>query len=719
MATRKKREQTDSGERSRAQVAQREKRAADKDVVVPPCADRERRERLEQSDEDWLLWYFAPESETRDPFTYAFTAQQKEMIAAIRGAIVDGEDQSLAATRGEGKTTYFERLLLKYTLQGRINFAVLFAATGGSAEDSLEAIKTELETNERLCEDYPEVCVPVRALENTPNRAHYQTVSGTRHDNGETFERQPSKFSWCGQEIYLPNVPGSPSAGAIVATRGLDAAVRGLKKRGRRPQVVGIDDPDTEDSARSEEQAKKLEQRIDRAIAGLGSQKRRVARVMLTTLQSRISASYRYTDPQQKPSWRGRRFRFLVQRPTHEQLWDEYVSILQDDWRAGTHKAMAFYAERRQQMDAGAVVANPNRKDTAHLSALQFYFDQVARIGKEAVATEYDNDPPADPIAEGTVVLTPNRVQNAWSGYGQAIVPEDTHCLTCGADVGLKGLYYVVMSSTREGISRIIQYAFHEFRTEGIKAAEAETRILSGLLDWWQLINEEGFRDKSGHVWPIDCTLVDTGWKDESWQRQPVQLFAAQVGSGVRASKGKVPFRVPQASKGIILGDNWYYTRTAEGPVVEMNSDHWKLKVHEGFMLEADEPGSLTVYTPPEIDGRIDRLKHISYSNHITAERWETRQKPGFSGPRTGWWKIPGKQNHWFDATYQALVARSFAGVSPLKSAVKAAAASPPVKQPARITTERREDSAPVAARTASNSNEDRLSGRRRINFRR
>lgn len=705
MAKRKSVDGVDSGERNRAQVAQREKRAADKDVVVPPCDDRERRELLECDDEEWLLWYFAPESGTQDPFTYAFTSQQKEMIAVIRAAIVDGEDQALAATRGEGKTTYFERLLTKYTLQGRINFAVLFASTGGAAEDSLEAIKTELETNDRLAADYPEVCVPIRALENTPNRAHYQTVSGKRHDNGETFERHPSKFSWCGQEIYLPNVPGSPSAGAIIATRGLDAAVRGLKKKGRRPQVVGIDDPDTEDTSRSEEQAKKLETRIDRAIAGLGSQKRRVARVMLTTLQSRISASYRYTDPQQKPSWRGRRFKFLVEKPSNEKLWDEYVSLRQEDWRNKTDKATAFYVEHRQQMDAGAKVANPNRKDASHLSALQFYFDQVARIGKEAVATEYDNEPPVDAVAEGQMVLTAHRVQTAWSGYEQGIVPDDTHVLTCGADIRLSGVHYAILASTSEGISRIVQYAFHEFRTEGVKAADAEGRILSGLLDWWDHLRENPMRDKHGHAWEIECTLIDTGWKDESWQNQPVQIFCRQVGAGCRPSKGKSPYRTPQADRHTIVGDNWYFRHTAEGPLVEMNSDHWKLKVHEGFLLEADEPGSLTVFTPPDIGGRIDRLRHISFSNHIVSERWETRQKPGFSGPKSGWWKVPGKQNHWLDATYAALVARSVRGVHPIQKTVKEAKLVPAV--PARSATE------PVR------SSERETGSRRRIHFRR
>ena len=53
----------------------------------------------------------------------------RAMIAAIRNAITYNTDQALAASRGEGKTKLFERLLLKYVLQGKVKFAVLFAAT--------------------------------------------------------------------------------------------------------------------------------------------------------------------------------------------------------------------------------------------------------------------------------------------------------------------------------------------------------------------------------------------------------------------------------------------------------------------------------------------------------------------------------------------------------------------------------------------------------------
>ncbi len=185
----------------------RERKAASL-VQIPPCADRERRERLEADDTGWLRWYCDdPCWPMKKRFWYDFTSQQGDMIQAIREAILNGGDQSIAASRGEGKTSIFERTLLKYVLSGAASFAVLFAATGSNAEDSLNNIKNLLETGERLRADYPEVCVPVMALENTPNRAHYQVVSGRRQDNDEPYEMASSRFSWCGRENHP--APGS------------------------------------------------------------------------------------------------------------------------------------------------------------------------------------------------------------------------------------------------------------------------------------------------------------------------------------------------------------------------------------------------------------------------------------------------------------------------------------------------------------------------------
>ena len=128
-----------SSERDRDTRRKRDVRATAKEVQIPACADPERRILLESDDTEWLRYYF------HELFWYPFTTQQLEMIEAIRNAIRYGGDQSLADSRGEGKTKLFERTLLKYTLQGVIKFSVLFAATGSAAQESQQSIFREFE----------------------------------------------------------------------------------------------------------------------------------------------------------------------------------------------------------------------------------------------------------------------------------------------------------------------------------------------------------------------------------------------------------------------------------------------------------------------------------------------------------------------------------------------------------------------------------------------
>jgi hypothetical protein len=294
-----------AADRSEDQARKRQKRAEARTIDVPPCEDPARRARLEADDVEWLLYYFGPDSglSHEDCFTYRFTGQQLEMIAAVGHCISNGGDKALAASRGEGKTTIAERLAIKYTLQGKLDFTLLCCSTGPMAEHSLETIRDSIEQNDLLAADYPEVCVPVRLLEGVPQRAKTMLANGKRHDTGEAYTAESIRFSWTGNEVVLPDAPGSPSAQAVIATRGLDAAIRGIKRKGKRVKLVLIDDPDTLETACNERQAEKLESRIDKDLAGLGGQRRSVSRVMLTTLQTRTSVSYLFTD--QKKSLRG------------------------------------------------------------------------------------------------------------------------------------------------------------------------------------------------------------------------------------------------------------------------------------------------------------------------------------------------------------------------------------------------------------------------------
>lgn len=311
--------------RARDRARKRESLESKKALFIPKPQDLNHRLMLEANTVEWLRWYFGEGAGTgADIFIEPFQPHHLEMIRAIDDAAAHAGDQSIAAPRGEAKTTIAECVATKHILRGTVSFAVLFAATANDAGNSLGSIKQYICASDRLLADYPEVCIPVRDVDATPNRAHSCVVYG------DDFPITHARFQWSGDEISMPRVPGSVSAGAIIATRGLDAAIRGLKKGKIRPSLAIIDDPDTEKTAHSPEQAKKLARRIERGIALLAPKGNRMSRVMITTTQTQTCVSATFTDPKMKPSWKGKRFAFLQKKPDKEEMsLVEYIAIRQ------------------------------------------------------------------------------------------------------------------------------------------------------------------------------------------------------------------------------------------------------------------------------------------------------------------------------------------------------------------------------------------------------
>ena len=74
--------------------------------------------------------------------------------------------------------------------------------------DMLEAIKTELDGNDLLLADFPEVVFPIQSLDGIANRCYGQLYRGDR-----------THIGWTAREVVLPTMPGSPASGAVIKVR--------------------------------------------------------------------------------------------------------------------------------------------------------------------------------------------------------------------------------------------------------------------------------------------------------------------------------------------------------------------------------------------------------------------------------------------------------------------------------------------------------------------
>lgn len=655
-------------ERARDAARKRAARAADRDVLIPELAPAQlaRRDWLEARVEQWLYYYFPAD------FSLPFTPDQREMIQAILSAAEDGGDQAIAAPRGEGKSLIAERVALYCVLRGVVRFPIIFCATGTAAEEMLENLKEELTENDRLHEDYPAVCVPVRALQGAPARARAMTVSGAGYD------RHLAAFHWMTRQIRLPRVPGSRAGGAVIATRGLDGEVRGRRVGSLRPDLAIIDDPDTEITSATELQADKLEKKIDRNIAGLAGQQRRIARVMLTTIQTRISVSARFTDPKQKPSWKGRRFSFLKQPPTRQDLWDEFCMLRQGDQQNGdefARRAHQFYLDRRDEMDAGAELSNPRRFSARLLddgtqeevSALERYYNLVSDLGQEAVDCEYQNNPPelGGPEDAG---LSAYRIQRQLSGYARKQIPPGCTNVEQGIDVGKRALHFVVRAFRADGTGYNLDYGVQETHGTTVGSDEGlDVAIISAIKARYEA-SQDLYTTVDGEILAPDLTLVDASYRTEAVYQACRELgldCKPSMGFGKSSGCVQAKFTAPtRATRDKKPGDRWFLSRRPKGVwLVCFDADHWKNWEHDRWLTDPSRPGTMFNFGEPSGDPdhlSFDEKGHFSYGKHIVAEQ---EVEEVVRGVLIRHFKAKSDTNHYLDASVLADVAASMKGI--------------------------------------------------------
>ena len=131
------------------------------------------------------------------------------MIAKIEQAVLEGGLFAMAMPRGSGKTSLCETACLWALLYGHREFVALIGSDEEHAANMLDSIKVELEANERLLEDFPEVVFPIRSLEGIHQRA-----------SGQLCQGKQTHIGWTAKEIVLPTMPESKASGGIIRRPG-------------------------------------------------------------------------------------------------------------------------------------------------------------------------------------------------------------------------------------------------------------------------------------------------------------------------------------------------------------------------------------------------------------------------------------------------------------------------------------------------------------------
>ncbi|RMH70460.1 MAG: hypothetical protein D6685_00015 [Bacteroidetes bacterium] len=630
-------------------------------------------------------------------FHLPWSTDHLKVIAKIEQAVLEGGLFAMAMPRGSGKTSLCETACLWAMLYGHREFVALIGADEEHAASMLESIKAELENNELLLADFPEVVYPIHRLEGIHQRA-----------GGQLYEGKPTHIGWTAREIVLPTMPGSKASGAIIRVAGITGRIRGMKYKrpdghSVRPSLVLIDDPQTDESARSPSQCAARERILAGAILGLAGPGRKIVGLMTLTVVRPDDMADRILDREKHPAWQGERTKMVYAFPTNERLWAEYARIRADGLRndRGIAAATEFYRRHREAMDEGARVAWPARFNHDELSAIQHAMN-LRHQDEVAFWAEYQNEPLPEDVPDDEL-LTADQVAAKTNGMARGEVPIGCSHLTMFIDVQAKALFFLVAAWEDDFTGYVIDYGTYpdqkqayftlrEVRRTLMTAAPRaglEGAIYAGLDTLTERYLSREWRRDDGAMVRIDRCLIDANWgssTDVVYQfcRQSPHAAVVMPSHGRYVGASSVPFSEYKRKRGDRVGHNWRIPNVAGRRAVRhvvFDANYWKSFVHARLAVPMGDPGCLSLF------GRSPE-QHRLLAEHITSEY---PVKTEGRGRTVDEWKlrVGGADNHWLDCLVGAAVAASVQGAVLFGTGTKPATQRPRLKLSAMRQTKR------------------------------
>lgn len=630
---------------------------------IPAIVNPKRREACRLDLKKYLLTYF------KESFPLPFSEDHERILKDIQRKAIEGGLKVIAMPRGSGKTTILLRAMLWVLSYGHQPFGVLVEADEGAAEESLDVIKVEWETNPLLLEDFPEIAFPIRCLEGITQRGNAQTTQGKR-----------TLIGWRRKELVFPTVDGSVASGAIIRCTGILGRIRGMQKvlsdgRTIRPSFVLVNDPQTDTSALSDAECAKREKVIGGAILGLGGPGKRIAGFAAVTVIREGDAADRMLNNKLMPKWHGDRCRLVYEWPTDTELWAKYFDLRSEEIAEGNDehpKANKFYRANRVAMDAGSKVGWPHRKFPHEISAIQHAMD-LRFDNPDTFDAEYQNEPKKSIVAiDGIRCLTSDEFcLRILPTHRRGEIPDWSEHITLGVDVQGSSLWWTVSAVGADFSGIVVDYGiWPDPGIDYITLSEIDRTIIratgirsstESLLVALNKLREERLavtytRDDGTQLRP-EIMVVDAGFQSEVVYRfsQMHQHVVPSHGKGVTARQR--PWNQEKKKAGERMGFGWRMppTRGTRAPrycLVDTNT--WKSAMMDRWTTEAGEPGAWWLY-------RAAPLRHRMIADNLSAE-YPTKTQ-GHGRELFEWGVRPGRDNHLLDSTILSAVGASILGV--------------------------------------------------------
>lgn len=572
--------------------------------------------------------------------------------------------------RGSGKTTIHQRAAIWAINYGLRPYVFLVSADAKKANAGLRSIKTEYEFNPLLFADFPEISIPVRELQGVAQAARSQHIDGV-----------PTLIDWTAERAQLPHVEGSLASGALIGVGGITAAARGAQITlpggdVLRPSLVLVDDFQTRESAASPTQCKTRLDTLTGDLLGMRGPGEMFAMLVTSTVIYQGDAADQLLDRKKFPEFHGTRKKLVYSWPIDERKWEEYAELRKQAFREDREPtdADAFYLANREEMDAGAVVAWPERKLDEEISAIQHAYN-LRIADPDAFEAEYQNEPVRQ-LIDDLAFLTADQIAEKLSNRPRGEIPETIQHITGAIDVQGNSLWWVIAAWTEGFSGYVLDYGV--FPDQGRQFYSQRDLSRSFATEWPLISEEEAIRKALDELsaslarrrWTLDNgvqmglsrLLVDEGYKDHlihgfCKESSLSAIVTPAKGWGITAKSP--PMNDLPRKQGEKVGWNWRLRMAGQNRSLRhvlWDANAWKTFIQERFATLAGGNGALALSGNKPMDHRL-------FAQHMTAE-FPTRTE-GRGRSVIEWTLRPSRpDNHWLDALAMCCVGASMCGAT-------------------------------------------------------
>lgn len=250
-----------------------------------------------------------------------------------------GKKLALAAPRDSAKSSIISLAYVLYCICYKTEaFIVLISNTADQAIGLLNSVKYELESNERLRQDFPEVC--------------------------ETG-RKPMPPRWCRGEIITRN-------GINVLALSSGQQIRGRRNREARPSLIILDDVETSANS-TPESSDKLQDWVTKSVFKAGTSTTNI--IFTGTIHHYGSLLSQYVDSKAHAGWIKQIYRSIIRWSDHPELWEKWAQIYNFresfEGEEGPQAAKAFFETNKEVMLQGVEVLWPAGKTYYELMVMR------------------------------------------------------------------------------------------------------------------------------------------------------------------------------------------------------------------------------------------------------------------------------------------------------------------------------------------------------------